>query len=194
MLDRNSLRFDKTNAPELIPWPRAVLAGITGAFVATLFLTICNQTGWALLNLPFLIGSIFIPEVGPRAWNLGFLLLVLGGAPLAIFYRAFFRWARHINIGLGLIVGFVQWMASGLVLGLVGPLSKAVPEQVPAPGPYGWSYDIGSFAFFMLANLVFGLVVTFIEQRRRRRLGTVLEHKPENLRNVPEFTQNHVAQ
>jgi hypothetical protein len=159
-------------SPELIPWSRAVIAGIVGALSATLFLTVCNMAGWTQLNLPFLVGSIFIPEVSPRAWNIGFFVLVLGGGPLAIFYRAFFKWGRHINIGLGLILGLFQWLASGLVLVLISPLSSVVPEQVPSPGPYGWSYDLGSFSFFLVANLLFGLVVTAIEQHRRLKTET----------------------
>jgi hypothetical protein len=142
------------------------LGGAVGVLLFTAVLHLAPLTGSAMIDYPGLIGGVFVPQPGAAFW-LGFGMIFLVGwllLPLVIAMT----WGKLPGDNLrftgalqkGLLWGAGLWVAAGLLLPVLGVLTR--PEGVANPGFFGVSAGAGAAVFFLVGHLAYGVVVAVI--------------------------------
>jgi hypothetical protein len=109
-------------------------------------------------------------------------MLVAGGALGTVYAALFEKSFRASSIGLGLAVGAVHGVVTGIALAFVPDVHPLVPVLLPAPGPFFLGAGAFGVVLFLGLHLIFGAVIAawygpVLEPRRqplqpRRRLST----------------------
>jgi hypothetical protein len=148
--------------------PGWVGAGFAGTVLLTLVLAGTQAVGWTRMSLPYVLGTMLVPD-RDRARALGVVFHLLNG------------WAFSLaHVGLFHAVGVFDWWAgaaTGLVHGLfvvvvampvlpgihprMASASAGPTENAPLepPGPLALHYGVGTPAATLAAHVVFGAVV-----------------------------------
>jgi hypothetical protein len=138
---------------------RAFLGGMIGALVMTAVAGILRLVGMPI-NLEMMQGSMLLGTVSPAAWVLGLVVHLIIGGVIGIVYAAIFEYAmHHASAGLGLAIGAVHAVISGIFLAFVPALHPLVPELLPAPGVFMLSLGALGVLLFVGLHLMYGAVV-----------------------------------
>jgi hypothetical protein len=142
------------------------LGGAVGVLLFTALLYLAPLTGSEVIDYPRLIGGIFAPQPGAAFW-LGYAIFFLLGwlvwPPLMAM-----TWTKLPGDNLrftgalqkGLLWGAALWVVAGLLLPLLGVLTRT--EGVANPGLFGVSAGIGAAVFFLVGNLAYGVVAAVV--------------------------------
>lgn len=153
----------------LIPKPSyliSFLGGVVGMIMFFSILFIAPALGLPDLQLPWLLGGVFTSNPTVALW-LGFWLFFLAGV---VFFAPFlvYVWAKlpGKRIGFsgailkGFLWGLILWVFSGLLLPLVGLLTRV--ESLENPGLFAAGAGLEGALVLLLAHLGFGLVTAII--------------------------------
>jgi hypothetical protein len=151
-----------------VSWPQILLAGFAGTLVLTTLEAGAQQLRLTRMSLPFLLGAMFTPS-RDRARLIGFLVHLVNGQIVAMFYVAIFRTIGSSGPLLGAALGLVH---SAVVLLVLVPLLPAIHprmatlhqgptelRQIEPPGPLGLYYGVTTPLAVLVAHLAFGAVV-----------------------------------
>jgi len=141
-----------------IEFTTVVVAGIAGSLTIVIMRTAMKAMGVNLqMNIMDMLGTMMGAE-GKRARILGLIDHIIMGIIFAGFYNIWFDIGPEMGfLALGLIGGFVHWVITGVMLGVM-------PVKGRAPGMFAKNFGKQDVMGFLLGHLVFGLVVgaTFI--------------------------------
>jgi hypothetical protein len=144
----------------------------TFGFVATVLLTtimVASQLGGlSRMDIPMLLGSIFVK--GPdRARVLGFLIHLVNGQVFALLYASAFHLIGRAEWWIGALFGLVHGLVA---LTVILPLLPGVHPRMASersgptlhkvlepPGILGLNYGRETPAFTLLAHVVYGAVL-----------------------------------
>lgn len=145
-----------------------MLWGFVATVVLTVVLVASQEVRLTRVNLPYMLGSIFLPERS-RAKALGTLLHLVNGWLFSLLYIAAFQAWGKAGVLRGLIIGFVH-AAFVLVAGLPalpgihprmaheswGPTAR---RQLEPPGALGMHYGVFTPVTVLVAHLLFGAIL-----------------------------------
>src|SRR5213080_3035975 len=144
----------------------------TFGFVATVILTgimVAGQLlGFSRMDLPYILGTIFVEDVD-RARVLGFLIHLANGQAFALLYAGAFALIGRASWWLGALFGLAHGLAA---LTVIVPLlpgvhprmasERAGPELrtvLEPPGPLGLNYGRETPLFTLVAHVAYGVVL-----------------------------------
>lgn len=144
----------------LMKTSKAVIAGLVGALVLTLFGWVARTFMELPVNLELMLGTMLGLAPGAGAWFLGLCLHLAAGAGFALAYAWCFENLTHqAGVKPGLLFGFAHAISAGLILAAIPMLHPMVPEEMAAPGAF--MSGLGALGVFLLfaEHLVFGAIV-----------------------------------
>jgi hypothetical protein len=160
---------------------KAIITGILGAAVMTLIMWIARLMGLPA-NLEMMLGTFTGSQPSDGAWVLGLLIHLTAGGVFALVYAACFEFLTHrAGIGVGIGIGAIHTIVSGLFLGAIPALHPLIPEQLPAPGLFMAGLGAIGVAAFTLLHLIFGAIVggSYGQVRHPRAIHPV-HHEPKH--------------
>jgi hypothetical protein len=149
-------------------WGGWAVFGLVATTLLTISLTGLQLLGRSRLDLPLMLGSIFVTDPdGARVAGFGVHLVV--GQAFAVFYAAGFTVLDRATWWLGAVFGLLHAVVALTVLvpllpaihprmasERAGPNSSATLEP---PGPLALNYGIATPAVTVAAHVVYGLVL-----------------------------------
>jgi hypothetical protein len=138
---------------------RAVAGGLFGALVVSAVTGIL-RFGGVPLNIEMMLGSLALGAIGPEAWLLGLAMHVAAGAIFGIVYAVIFEKGLHAaSAGLGLALGSVHAVVTGVFLAFIPDIHPLVPAFMPAPGLFLLGLGAFGVLLFLALHLLFGVIV-----------------------------------
>lgn len=144
-------------------FPMALLGGLVATILHTALLYLAPALGLPAIDLPRLMGGLFTADAG-TALGVGAAVFLLNGIlvlplPFAIYWKSLpgddieFRGA----LLKGLVTGLALWLASGVLLPVLGALNQVRGFDATSPGPLALGEGAIGAAWFLLAQVVYGL-------------------------------------
>lgn len=148
--------------------------GIAGGFLLTVGLAILRAIEVTPINVELAIGSLLTRSFDPISWIVGFVVHLALCGVIGVLYGAAFEAIKRYGIGVGLGLGVVHWIASGVVMGLVPAMFSLVPELVGEPGYFGMYFGKITVIGNLICHLLFGGLVgaLYAAARERQVLAT----------------------
>lgn len=149
-------------------FPTALLGGFTGTVLLTACLRLVASPGIAVVDLPPLLGSVLSGNPG-TSFNVGHAIFAIVGIfvlplPLALLWpltpgdRFTFRGA----LLKGLMFGLVLALLTGLLLPVLGLLSKAEAVDFLDPGPFGLGLGVGGLVQLLVGTQLYSLAFALV--------------------------------
>jgi hypothetical protein len=144
------------------------LWGFIATCCMTVILTASQHLGVSRISLPFLVGTLFMPN---RRWAefVGFILYVIGGWIFALFYAAIFESLHRANWWIGALIGAGHGL---FLLSVALPVAPALhprmaspydgPEarrRIEPPGFLGLNYGRWTPISTMIGQVAYGAVL-----------------------------------
>jgi hypothetical protein len=149
----------------------ATHGGAVGMILFTALLFLAPAAGAALIDYPRLIGGILTPQPEAAFW-LGYgIFFALGWLVWPALISMSWPKLPGDDYGFtgalqkGLLWGTTLWLAAGLLLPLLGVLTRA--EGVTNPGFFGLPAGLGAAGFLLVGHLAYGLCVALIAAMAR---------------------------
>jgi hypothetical protein len=146
---------------------KAAGAGIVGAIVMTALGAVAAAAGLRS-SLELMLGSAVMGNTSAAAWGAGFGLHLALGAFFGLVYGALLERATQTTAEIGVSIGSIHAVLSGVALTAVPAVHPLVPDTLIAPGMFLSNLGIASAIFFVALHLVFGAVVGAVYGSRRR--------------------------
>lgn len=159
----------------LNPHPSALLAtlgGAVGTVLLTALLFLSPALGVPFVDVPRLVGGVFTSDPAAAFW-LGYAIFFLGGwlvfpVGLAMAWPLLPGGAEvtfpHALVK-GLLLGAAFWTLSGLLLPLLGALSRL--DGMANPGFFALGEGIPAAAVVLLGHLLYGVAVAVVAAMSR---------------------------
>ena len=147
-------------------WLKAFFAGIVGAALITVMLSIAISAGFHVMDFSMMWGTLVGLPVGWVAWMVGFAINLLVGGIFALWYAVLFKLFSGAGLLRGLFIGIAHAFITGLImplLPLVHPLMNN--GQMASPGPYFSEHGTAGVFFFFALHLVYGATVGWLYSR-----------------------------
>lgn len=140
-----------------------------GATVAlTAILVAAQMSGWTRMDIPMMLGTIFVPDPD-RARVVGALMHLVNGQFFALFYAAGFSALDRATWWLGALFGLLHGIAA---LTLIIPLLPGIHPRMASdrqgpeghvllepPGLLGLNYGRSTALVTLAAHVVFGILL-----------------------------------
>src|SRR5438874_2893374 len=149
-------------------WNHWLVWGFSGTVVLTSILAGSQGFGMTLMNIPYLLGTIFTPN-RDKAKSIGFFLHFGNGWIFSLIYVTAFQVLQRSTWWLGAIIGLVQAI---FVLTMALPVLPAlhprmadeqygptVVRQLEPPGFLGLHYGIRTPISVLVAHTIFGIIL-----------------------------------
>jgi hypothetical protein len=137
----------------------AFLAGVIGGAVMAGLLMVARSLGLFEMNMPMVLGTMITRTPSSGAWILGFIMHLVISGLIALIYAAGFEAIRRSTWWLGVLGGVIHAVIGGLFLWALPALHPAIPDVLPAPGPFGINFGATSVAGFIVFHLIYGAIV-----------------------------------
>jgi hypothetical protein len=161
------------------PFTAGFAAGVLGAFVISVVISIFRALGLQLLSFEMILGSVFIGRASTGAWILGFAWHLLNGGLFGLVYVAAFKTIGRANIMIGILFGFIQWIVAGYGIGTV-PVLRVPPvyRLVPDTGFFHSSSSVEIVVAYLFLLLLFGAIIGAVVGREGRRGSSSVNISP----------------
>jgi uncharacterized membrane protein YagU involved in acid resistance len=147
----------------------AVLGGFLGTIGLTVLLYAGPMMGLPRMNLPTMLGTMFVADMGAAFWLGTIIHFIIGSVILALAYALFFRqvlpgqpWAK------GAIYGLIPWLVLMVVvmpmLGAIHPLIAS--GMMMAPGFFASNLGPMAVVGALIAHLVYGVILGAVDGDR----------------------------
>jgi hypothetical protein len=138
----------------------AFIAGVIGGAVMIGFVAIIRGLGIASLDLSMLWGSLFTHDLSGGTWVLGFIVHLIVSGLIALVFAGMFEAIRASNWRLGLLGGAILAVIAGfIVAGYHVPVTGEAVAGVESPGAFAVNYGAASLVTFIIAYLIYGVIV-----------------------------------
>jgi hypothetical protein len=152
-----------------VDWAGWAVFGFVGTVVLTGVIVFAQLIGWTRMDLPLMLGTIFVSSID-RARVLGVLLHLAAGQGFALLYAVAFWQLGRSGVLLGAAFGLVHGLAA---LTIVVPFLPAVhprmssersgPEIIDAmlepPGLLGLNFGTPTPIITLIAHVLFGITL-----------------------------------
>jgi hypothetical protein len=149
-------------------WSGWAVFGLLATGLLTGVLSLAQMFGWTRMDLPLLLGTVFVPDPD-RARGLGFVIHLVNGQVFALVYAAAFAQLGHagwlLGAGFGLLHGLVALtvlvpalpaLHPRMASDRAGPSAGAVLEP---PGMLALNYGVQTVAVTVLAHVGYGTLL-----------------------------------
>jgi hypothetical protein len=137
----------------------AFWAGVIGAAVMVLGMSISRMVGGTGFDFSFWWGSMATGTTSVGSWWIGFAIQLALGGLVGLIFAAFFEAIGRSNWLLGLLGGVIFTVIGGLVLEWISLVHPAIPQVIPDPGYFTATWGGGSIATFVIVSLIYGIIV-----------------------------------
>lgn len=135
---------------------RALLAGILGALAMSATMFLVRQLG-ENVSLEVLLGSLFGDSIALPQWLTGFMLHLVIGAVLGLFYAIVFEIVERSGPLTGGGLGLAHGLMAGLFMSGINAMNP-LSLGASSPGPYLIHMKLGPF-IFLLVHFIYGVTV-----------------------------------
>lgn len=156
-------------------------AGILGAVIMTVLVTVCRAIGWTPMNLELSLGSLITQDMGAGTWLLGFGMHLLFGGLFGVVYASIFKAMRRSGSGVGATIGFFHWLIAGVVLAVMPAIHPLIPEVIAAPGWFAANAGFFTMLLVLAEHLIYGAVVGGIYHSSVRSMRVKRPEEPADL-------------
>jgi hypothetical protein len=160
----------------------AFWAGVLGAAVIVLGMSIARALDLTGFNFGYFWGSLFTGTTTLGSWIFGFVITLILGGLIALIYAAVFEALRRSSWGWGVLGGVVHLIISGLVTGWIARAHPAIPNVISDPGYYTANFGWPSVFAFGILHLIFGAIVGGMYYPIHKRIavprGRLTEEQP----------------
>lgn len=149
-------------------WSGWAVYGLVATGLLTAVLSLSQLAGWTRMDLPLLLGTLFVADPD-KARGIGFLVHLANGQVFALVYAGFFAVLGHAGWLLGAGLGVVHALVALTILvpalpaihprmasEASGPSTGAVLEP---PGPLGLNYGTRTVVVTVLAHIGYGALL-----------------------------------
>ena len=137
----------------------AFTAGVIGGAVMIGLIAIARAFGWTDLNLALIWGSMLTQNTSAGTWVLGFVIHLIVSGIVALIYAAVFEAIKGSNWFMGLIGGAIHAIIGGFALAGLPAIHPAMPDLIAAPGAFAINYGTAAAVVFVVAHLIYGIIV-----------------------------------
>ena len=145
---------------------RAAGAGVGGALAMTGLGALARAVGLPS-SLELMIGSAVVGNGSATAWAVGFVLHLALGACFGLVYGALLDRAQQPTPEIGVSIGSIHAVLSGVALAAVPAAHPLVPDAMAAPGMFLSNLGIAPAIFFVALHLIYGALVGGLYGSRR---------------------------
>ena len=149
-------------------WVKAFLAGIAGAVLMTVMMSIVIYGGgFRVLDFSMMWGTLVGLPKGGVAWIVGFVIHLIVGGLFALIYAALFKAFSGAGLMRGGIFGIGHALVTGVIIALL-PLVHPLMEtgRMLSPGPYFSHEGIAGILFYFFLHIVYGGTVGWLYARQ----------------------------
>lgn len=167
---------------EIRPYWQMALTGLIAAGLTEIPMAACRGVGLVGWIPEFIPGNLLGLAFGPFSSFENWLIYGLCGALAGILYRFGFNSLGHVGWGIGMSFGIIQWIFSGLLIGILLPVLPLAPLLLPSEAPGESAYGVTCFLILLLLHAFFGTfmgIVSIHEYELERAEQPA--SKPENL-------------
>ncbi len=132
------------------------LAGVIAAALVAFCASVARAAG-LVFDVERLVGSILARE-GDGAFAIGLAALLLGGGALGPAYARALAQAKGGRVRAGAFLGLVQALIGGVLMGVLPVASRAIPDEIAAPGLLMLARGPLVGALFVASNVAFGAI------------------------------------
>ncbi|MBW3639918.1 MAG: hypothetical protein KY451_08730 [Actinobacteria bacterium] len=154
-------------------FPVMLLGGLTGTVLLTAAIRLASSRGVAVVDLPQLLGGVFA-EDAQTAFTAGHTLFLIAGVlvlPLMLAALWPFAPGDRFTYGgaliRGAIFGLVLFALAGVLLPLLGGLSRLPGVDALDPGLFGVGMGIAGVLQLLLATQVYAVTMALVAQMPR---------------------------
>jgi hypothetical protein len=137
----------------------AFLAGVLAGALMWVGMIIARAAGLLEMNMPMVLGAMVTQTTSRGTLLLGIGIHLVVSGLIGFVYAAAFEAIRRSNWWLGLIGGAINTIVGGLFVWMLPAIHPAMPEVLPAPGPFGVNLGAMNVVGFVILHLLFGLVI-----------------------------------
>jgi len=148
-------------------WLKAFFAGMVGAVLITIMLSIAIVSGFRVMDFSMMWGTLIGLPIGWPAWMVGFVIHLLVGGVFALIYAALFKVFSGAGALRGGLIGIGHALITGLLIALlplVHPLMNT--GRMSSPRPYFGSHGMPGVLFYFALHIVYGTTVGWLYQRQ----------------------------
>ncbi len=147
-------------------WAKAFIAGIVGAALMTVMLSVAIASGFRVLDFSMMWGTLIGLPIGWAAWIVGFVIHLLVGGVFALIYALLFKAFSGAGLVRGGLIGVVHALITGIIIALL-PLVHPLMNNghMQTPGPYFSGHGIAGVLFYFAMHIVYGATVGWLYLR-----------------------------
>jgi hypothetical protein len=149
-------------------WSGWAVFGLIATGLLTAVLSLSQLAGWTRMDLPLLLGTLFVADPD-RARALGFGVHVVNGQVFALLYAAAFAVHGRATWWLGAVIGLIHGVVALAVLVPALPAihprmasNRAGPDRavvLEPPGPLALNYGRQTMAVTIIAHVLYGALL-----------------------------------
>ena len=113
----------------------AIIAGLVGTVVLTMFMSMAPKMGMPKMDMVGMLGSMF---GAPGHRGLGMFIHLMMGVVFGLVYA--YLWSAGVGsatLAGGIVFGIVHWLAAGMMMAPMPMMHAGIKSgDVPAPGAY----------------------------------------------------------
>lgn len=153
----------------MIDWGGWLVFGVIATGVLTSVLISAQLAGWTRLDLPLMLGSVFVVDQD-RARAVGAFVHLLFGQGFALGYAAAFAAVNGSPVWLGAVLGVLHgFVALGVIVPLLPALhprmlseraGRSAPPALEPPGLLALNYGVQTPAITLVAHLAYGIALS----------------------------------
>ena len=147
-------------------WLKAFFAGMVGAVLMTVMLSVAIASGFRVLDFSMMWGTLVGLPKGWEAWIVGFVIHLLVGGVFALGYAVLFKAFSGAGLLRGGLVGIVHAIITGIILPLL-PLIHPLMNNghMQSPAPYFSGHGMAGVLFYFAMHIVYGSTVGWLYLR-----------------------------
>lgn len=150
---------------------RAVVLGVVGTVLVYLIVLAAGALSSNNADLCLLTGASLTGLLGGWSWLIGAVGQLIVAIIAAIVYAAIFEWVtRRAGAVVGFIIALGHVVVAGIAVGFI-PASRLIAADIVPPGAFMEYRGLLVVTGFIVAHLVFGILVGTAYGRTRHRPG-----------------------
>jgi hypothetical protein len=153
-------RAAESEIAKLASFRKTFMAGVLGALIVAILMSIVAWLGLSPLDLEQLLGSFITRQHGFSTWLLGFAWHLINGGVFALFYAAVFKALQISGASKGALLGVGHWIVAGLLGNILYAMHPLGVPGYPVVGFFFWTVFGGMTVLESLVlHLIFGSLV-----------------------------------
>ena len=144
---------------------RIAMTGLMSGAGMAMWSMMMKMVGLSKMDMVAYLGGLLTGKSsGMMSFMMGMLMhFVLSVLVAFVYFFALMNFMNMITWQYGMLLGFVHWVVSGIMLPLVDAINSCVQsKKIPALGYFAQGYGAGAVLTFFIGHLLYGTMIGFI--------------------------------